>query len=273
MRRDAAGRPVDEAGDRASEEVNVPISDRSGGARPRRRLRWKQRAQEHPGAVLGPEPLLRPEDLAAAEENVQGIEELVPKILTRSAVKKPKAEDVRQHCVTHVPYQPWCPTCVSGRGLARPHHQGAQIDAEVSQISRVVWDWAFLRDRVGAPLLSVLVGIDHRTSLRAAIVCTDRRATNAETIDAVLTALRRMGHHGTLELRSDGEPALMELLRNVAAKRKAQTVVKRSAPSDSQSNGRIERTVRSVEEATRVLKIDLEHRAKATVSMQDAICT
>ena len=80
LRRDAAGRPVDETGDRASEEVNVPISDRSGGARPRRRLRWKQRAQEHPGAALGPEPLLRPEDLAAAEENVQGIEELVPKI-------------------------------------------------------------------------------------------------------------------------------------------------------------------------------------------------
>ena len=170
-------------------------------------------------------------------------------------MKKPKAEDVRQHCVTHVPYQPWCPTCVSGRGLARPHHQGAQIDAEVSQINRVVWDWAFLRDRVGAPLLSVLVGIDHRTSLRAAIVCTDRRATNAETIDAVLTALRRMGHHGTLELRSDGEPALMELLRNVAAKRKAQTVFKLCAPSDSQANGRIERTVRSVEEATRVLEI------------------
>ena len=67
----------------------------------------------------------------------------------------------------------------------------------------------------------MLIGIDHRSSERVAIPTRDRRANNVETIESIIQALQRMGHHGPLELRTDGEPSLVELMRNVAEKRGA----------------------------------------------------
>ena len=59
----------------------------------------------------------------------------------------------------------------------------------------------------------------------------------------------------------------MELLHNVAAQRDSPTMIRRSPPYDSRSNGRVERSVRSVEEISRVLKLDLESRAKGKLSV------
>ena len=83
----------------------------------------------------------------------------------------------------------------------------------------------------------------------------------------MLHALQRFGHHGNVELRSDGEPALVELLRHVAERRRSTTVIRRSPPADSSSNGKVERAVRAVEEAARVLKIDVETRTNSLLSV------
>ena len=104
-----------------------------------------------------------------------------------------------------------------------------------------------------------------------AIPTLDRRANNVDTVNAIVQALRRMGHHGALELRTDGEPSLLELMRNVAEKRGGQTLLQRSPAYDSQSNGRVERAVRGVEELSRVLKIDFEARLNDTISVHDAL--
>ena len=76
-----------------------------------------------------------------------------------------------------------------------------------------------------------------------------------------LRDLERLGHYGDIVLRSDGEPALVDLMKEIAKGRgNRRTVIEHSAPGDSQGNGFIERGVRSVEEMARVLKLDLEHR-------------
>ena len=116
-------------------------------------------------------------------------------------------------------------------------------------------------------LLNVLVGVDHRTSSRVALISENRLGNNAATISRVLKCLQQLGHHGRVQLTSDGEPALMDLLRHVAERRPAQTLLLRSPPYDSQSNGRVERTVRSIEEICRTLKLDVESRAAARISV------
>ena len=61
-------------------------------------------------------------------------------------------------------------------------------------------------------------------------------------------------------LRSDGGPALVDLKEIAKGRGNRRTVMEQSAPGDSQGNGFPERGMRPVEEMTRVLKVDLEHR-------------
>ena len=125
--------------------------------------------------------------------------------------------------------------------------------------------------REAAPLVNVLVGIDNKISRKFAIVAANRLSDNRETVEQILTALRRMGHFGDLELHTDGEPSLIQLMQTVAARRSAQTFVRRSPPYDSQANGRVERCVRSIEESARALKLDLEGRIGMRISVHDNV--
>ena len=73
-------------------------------------------------------------------------------------------------------------------------------------------------------------------------------------------------------LRSDGEPALVDLMKEIAKGRgNRRTVIEHSAPGDSQGNGFTERGVRSVEEMARVLKLDLEHRLTTRLEVTHAV--
>ena len=55
-----------------------------------------------------------------------------------------------------------------------------------------------------------------------------------------------MGHHGPVCLRSDGEPALRNLLSNVAATCKSVTILEHGPRDDPQANGRAEGAVRAM---------------------------
>ena len=80
-----------------------------------------------------------------------------------------------------------------------------------------------------------------------------------------------MGHHGSLVIQTDGDPALERLMEMVAAQRAAPTILTHSPVRDSQSNGLVERSVRSVEEITRVLRHDLEERLGARIGVEEPV--
>ena len=94
--------------------------------------------------------------------------------------------------------------------------------------------------------------------MKSVVAIKDRSGDNPELTLHVMTMLRSLGHYGPLILRSDGEPALQDLLARVATARETRTVVERSSREDSKANGRAERAVRAVEEMVRVLKCDLK---------------
>ena len=222
--------------------------------------------------ILGPEPLApeEPDDEAVESVSDPAVRlEDVPPVNLRTALRKPCAAEVKRHEATHVPHELWCDTCVAGRGRSRPHHPQGQLP-ESSTVQRVDWDWGFLRDAEGQPSIDVLIGVDFRTSVRVALVADNRMSSNLCTIAGVLSCLRRLGHYGAIELRTDGKPALVDLMRQVGAKRGGPTVVKQSPPADHASNGRVERTVRSVEETSRVLNIDLRQRTGHECSVHNS---
>ena len=62
-------------------------------------------------------------------------------------VMSPSAEEVDNHNLTHVPYQPWCPHCVRGRGkndAHRRHHQTAMHELKNPDMVAYSIDCAFL---------------------------------------------------------------------------------------------------------------------------------
>ena len=236
----------------------------------RMRYRTKMREMVEHRGILGDEPRLRQEDLDDLRDEPELVEEKVPVTNVKATPRRPGRKEVDEHQITHVPFRAWCDTCVSGRGLVAPHKRRNPLDdAEREQCAKVSFDWTFLRDQEGAELVPILVGVDHGSGHYMVIRAENRVSDNVKTISQIIWNLRRLGHHGSLEVQTDGEPALIELIENVAAQRDTPTVLRRSPVGDSQSNGRVERAVRSVEELTRVLKIDVEKRAGGRLSVQD----
>ena len=62
--------------------------------------------------------------------------------------------------------------------------------------------------------------------------------------------LELLGHHGQVTLKPDQEPAIVDVLREIANLRGSRgTLLERSTVADSQSNGFIERGIRSNDES------------------------
>jgi hypothetical protein len=70
----------------------------------------------------------------------------------------------------------------------------------------------------------------------------------------------KLGHQGKIEIKSDQEPAMLELVKEVKRLREAETLIANSKVYDSQSNGTAERAVQTVEGMTRTHKLALERK-------------
>ena len=77
----------------------------------------------------------------------------------------------------------------------------------------------------------------------------------------MLRDVRKCGYHGKVVFRTDGEPAILDLMGEVARLRgDLPTVLEHGAPGESQSNGFVERAIRSVEDMIRTHKLALEEK-------------
>ena len=78
--------------------------------------------------------------------------------------------------------------------------------------------------------------------------------------------VKKFGYHHRVVIRSDGEPAIKDLLNKVAELRASETVLENTPVGDSKANGRAERAVQAVEKQVRVLKMAVEeHLGKLSV--------
>ena len=106
-----------------------------------------------------------------------------------------------------------------------------------------------------------LVGKDRQTKLFMAHVVPLKGGDFEWITGQVAKDLKKFGIQGDVVLRSDQEPAIKDMLQEVAKQRPwARTVVESSPSGDSKSNGFAERAVQSIEELVRVHKLALERR-------------
>ena len=178
----------------------------------------------------------------------------------------PTADMVKQHELSHCQFRNWCPVCVAAAANDRPHYarQGAEGDAP-----EVHSDYAFFRNRKGDRVhMPVLVSKSRKTKSISAHVVPKKGTGGGWIVQQYLRDLKKQGLRGKVVLRSDGEPAIVDLLNRVADIRMGETLIENSPVGDSRANGEAERAVQSVQKQTRTTKLATERNFACKLSVE-----
>ena len=184
----------------------------------------------------------------------------------KACPKGPTPQEVEEHEETHLPYRKWCAVCVAARGKD-DGHPGREVSEDCKEVHL---DYCFLRNRKGEEYATVLALKDRLSKLLCGHVVPNKGASVEWVISQALRDLQKMGHSNSVILRSDGEPALVDLLNQIAERRAGTTVVEHS-DLDSKANGFIERGIQSLEELARLYKIDLERRIGTKIGVHSNV--
>ena len=193
---------------------------------------------------------------AEHEEMTEGRE-----VASRTSPKAPSAEERRMHNITHIPFRSWCPHCVAARGKNFPHLRSSEVKED--EFPCVHLDYCFMRDEAGGESVPVLVSRYSDSKSLAAHVVPHKGTSTEWAVGQVCRDLRKFGIAGTVSLRSDQEPALVALLKEVAKVRDQsglKTIIEHSPVAESQANGRAEQAVQATEGIVRTMKLDLEEK-------------
>ena len=68
---------------------------------------------------------------------------------------EPSEFEKQKHNLTHIPFQPWCTSCVKGKAQAEPHKRTERI-IEESELPVIQCDYLMLKDTAGTGGLKVL---------------------------------------------------------------------------------------------------------------------
>ena len=153
----------------------------------------------------------------------------------RPSAMRPGVEAVRQHNLTHCPYQSWCEVCVALKGKSDHYHREAP-EAKDGDVARVQMDFMFLgaegtfvdEPRAKATVLMQVCKDDG--NLAAALARTKTDEFGVEMV------LRFLGTYADVEIKTDGEPSIVEVARQVQSRRDRTTsfdnVKRRGSPRD-----------------------------------------
>ena len=203
----------------------------------------------------------------AADHDVEAAQRAIP--MCQPCV--PSQADVDEHNLTHLPYRSWCPWCVAARKPNTPH---STLPSFSREIPLLVADYCFLRDKVDQDLLTVLVARLYPSRAVVAIPC-DAKGVDEYAVSRLAAFLNKCGVE-RLVYMSDKESSLRAMLEASMNAMKAtgtyvSPVPEESSTGESQSNGRAERTVQSVEDHLRTMKGALEHRIAARIPSQHPV--
>lgn len=177
----------------------------------------------------------------------------------------------------HTPYEAWCPHCVAARAIRRNHpqqknraHIVKDIDMSKEGSVTISMDYMYLHDRIekykengyNPPYLVV---VEHRYGM-----CWAYRLLNKGHMDGAHWLPRRLIQdwdncgfkEARIILKTDQEPAMTSVQTAVQELRPNAAIPVNSRVGESECNGRVENTIRRVQEKTRALRHGLEHGIK-----------
>ena len=115
------------------------------------------------------------------------------------------------HELTHLPYAPWCESCVRGRGKDVPHRRVEPPERRLLPMVCLDWFVATSSDEEGRKsegTTDVLLMTDAETGYIAAIPAKSKGAESHPHLVDMAEKFLTLMRHQKVKLRSDGEPAI-----------------------------------------------------------------
>ena len=217
-----------------------------------------------------PEPRARKrQDRAPARPSDDGpvlcvpSDERVPHSITSPI--KPSAEAVEKHNITHLPERPWCPVCTAAKAKEDAHRRGAnELDSDdKGAVPTIALDYNE-PDAQDNLKVRTICGKDETTGslIHHKVVC--KGVGDDWIIRKLIKDFEELGRKDAM-LKTDGEPALVNVQTRVQAHREGRTLLRNPPVYDPKSNGPCEKAVQDLTAQTRVLRIALEARLKEAV--------
>ena len=147
--------------------------------------------------------------------------------------------------------------------MCRWKGQGLAASSQEQTVPEVHLDYCSIREVAGEDHSVVLVGKDRETKLILAHVVPFKGGDTEWVSEQVCRDLLKFGISGDVVFKTDQEPALVDLIKQICALRpSSRSCLTHSGVGDSKRNGLAERAVQSLEEMIRVHKLSFESRLK-----------
>ena len=190
-------------------------------------------------------------------EEVEEAEARTPLVARRP--QAPTKAEVDAHFPLHAEYRDWCPHCVAGKGMSTQHRHDKGKDEPIG--TTVSMDYLFMipeEEDEGMDAVLILYDSNRKGIWTMSV---DKKGATPSSVKWVTDKLEEIGYSGSeVTLKSDQEPAILDLKREVGIKRQRETVMIESPVRESKSNGAVERAVKTWASQFRTLRHQLEAR-------------
>ena len=184
--------------------------------------------------------------------------------MSRPSLKKQK------HNLTHIPFQPWCTSCVKGKAQAEPHKRTERI-IEDSELSVIQFDCLMLKDTAGTSGLKKVLSMYVRTfGYGMSTVVETKGPTDTFATMWVVKMLNFLGLSDII-LQCDPEPSLIKWAESVKSKRIERTVIRSSPRRSHQSNGGVENYQKQLQGQVRTMLAAMQEHTKYRPSADNAL--
>ena len=182
----------------------------------------------------------------------------------------PTQAEREAHEETHLPFRSWCPECMAGRCPDQPHKSVVREESETPEVGM---DYGFMSRKTDERSMTILVTKDRDTQVVMANVVLHKGRSFGDAVAQGVTNLKRLGHRQRFTLKTDNEPALLDLREAIMRECPGCVVPIQPPAGESQSNGSIENAVRQVKDLVRVVTLGLERKIGGVIPTHHAMMT
>ena len=182
---------------------------------------------------------------------------------------EPSEFEKQKHNLTHIPFQPWCTSCVKGKAQAEPHKRTERI-IEDSELPVIQCDYLMLKDTAGTGGLKVLSMYVRTFGYGMSTVVETKGPTD---MFATMWAVKMLNFLGLSDiiLQCDPEPSLIKWAESVKSKRTERTVIRSSPRRSHQSNGGVENYQKQLQGQVRTMLAAMQEHTKYRPSADNAL--
>ena len=184
-------------------------------------------------------------------------------------IPKPKEPTVKQrevHELTHLPYAPWCQSCIMARAVDNKHVHEVPDEEDESSASVIQVDFLYANksDNEGSELhedmqnkFPMLIAADKHSHSILIVPVEQKGGPSSTRLIRELYNFSVQCGLSDIVLQSDNEPSILSIVKGVQilrTKNGQRTTVRHPEKGQPSSNGRAERAVRTAKEMAKTLR-------------------